>query len=305
MRPVHPSMKIILLTLLCLVPLAASTTHSVTTAAALVINFTEPLGDAKEKQLTTWINDVTNSVAGVYGRFPNPDARVVVLPARFRGWDSDSPVPFGRVTRWDGETIELYVDASRPISEFYADWTATHEFSHLMLPYLNKQGRWISEGFATYYQNILMARSGNYTPEFAWQRLAEGFDRGRESRPDLSPNDAADDGIRAARMKIYWSGAAIALMADVELRRRSGGNESLDSVLGELQLCCLPSERTWSGRRLFERLDSFIEEPLFMPLYRRYANTTGYPDPAELLQKLGVNGQQETDLAYIATEIMR
>ena len=27
------------------------------------------------------------------------------------------------------------------------------------------------------------------------------------------------------RMRVYWSGAALALMADVELRRRSGGAE--------------------------------------------------------------------------------
>ena len=33
-----------------------------------------------------------------------------------------------------GESIELFVDERRPIEDFYDEWTATHEFSHLMLP---------------------------------------------------------------------------------------------------------------------------------------------------------------------------
>ncbi|MCH9693245.1 MAG: hypothetical protein K0U72_01940 [Gammaproteobacteria bacterium] len=298
-------MKMILTLSLGLLSIVAVAAPGESRSTDLDIEFTESLGIEKERAIRTWVADVTETIASVYGRFPNPNAKVVVFPAGFRGWASDSPVPFGRVTRWDGETVELYVNESRPIDEFYADWTAMHEFSHLMLPYMNKRGRWISEGFATYYQNVLMARSGNYTADFAWQRLTEGFQRGRESRPDLSPNQAASDGVQAARMKIYWSGAAIALMADVELRRRSKGKESLDTVLGELQRCCLPSNRTWSGRRLFERLDSFVDEPLFMPLYRQYADATGYPDPAVVLQSLGIEGQKKAEQSYIATGIMR
>jgi predicted metalloprotease with PDZ domain len=85
-------------------------------------------------------------------------------------------------------------------------------------------------------------------------------------------------------MKIYWSGAALALMADVELRHRSGGAESLDLVLDRMQACCLPSRRTWSGRELFEKFDSLIDEPLFVRLYERYANTRGFPEFEPLLE---------------------
>ena len=113
-------------------------------------------------------------------------------------------------------------------------------------------------------------------------------------------------------MKIYWSGAAIALLADVELRQRSNGEESLDSVLGKLQECCLPSDRTWSGTELFGKLDTLIDEPVFMPLYRRYANTTGFPDVRPLLDSLGVEVEDgevqlraRAQLATIRSSIMR
>ena len=90
-------------------------------------------------------------------------------------------------------------------------------------------------------------------------------------------------------MKIYWSGAAIALLADIELRERSGGKESLDVALDRLQHCCLPSKRKWSGPDLFTKLDSLVNEPVFMPMYKRYANKAGFPDVQPVLKRLGVD----------------
>lgn len=256
--------------------------------ATLNIEIRRPIADEKADEIVKWLRATALAINQTYGRFPNPAPRIVVIPSADRFWGDNSAVVFGRVTRRGQETIELFVNADRPISEFYGDWTATHEFSHLMLPLLSQRYRWISEGFASYYQNILMSRAGHYSPEFAWQRLGEGLERGRASRPELTLNQAAAGGIRGARMKIYWSGAAIALLADVELRHRSNGTESLDSVLGQLQECCLPSRSRWSGIRLFEKLDSFLDEPVFMPLYRQHANSEGFPDTESLFRALGV-----------------
>jgi hypothetical protein len=265
--------------------------------ATLNIEVRQPVDDKKAAQIIEWVQATADTVELAYGRFPNPNARIIVIPSTENAWGSDSPVIYGRVTRNNGETVELFVDPDRPIDEYYSDWTATHEFSHLMLPLLSQRYRWISEGFATYYQNVLMSRAERYTPEFAWQRLSEGFERGRESRPDLSPNEAASGGIRLARMKIYWSGAAIALMADITLRERSNGRESLDQALGQLQSCCLPSRRRWSGKELFEKLDTFVDTPVFMPLYRAYANEEGFPDIAPLLSELGVSMNQDGSIS--------
>lgn len=256
--------------------------------AKLHITVLQPVDDEKALQLVDWLRAASTSVSLVYGRFPNPSPRVIVQPTGRGYWGGNSPVPFGRVMRDDGERVELYVNVDRPIEEFYGDWTATHEFSHLMLPYVSPRNKWISEGFASYYQNVLMSRAGHYTATEAWKKLSDGFERGRRSRPELSLNDAAEAGVRRARMKIYWSGAAVALLADVQLRERSGGRESLDSALDSLQRCCLPSKRTWTGPELFSKLDSFVAEPVFMPLYRQYANTAGFPNVGPALERLGV-----------------
>ena len=236
--------------------------------------------------LIDWVTAAATDVSLTYGYFPNPSPQVVVIPVS-SSWSS-SPVPFGRVIRDGGETVELFINPSKSQEEFLGDWTATHEFSHLMVPYLQSRFHWISEGFAQYYQNILMARAGAYDEREAWQKIYAGLERGRKSRPELSPNEAASGGVRSARMKVYWSGAALALMADVTLRERSGGEESLDTVLQRLQACCLPSQETWTGPEFFTKLDSLIDEPVFMPLYRRYADTAGFPDTSETFRRLGL-----------------
>jgi len=233
-----------------------------------------------------WIGTTAGDISLAYGRYPNPSPQVVVVPVFESG--GDSAVPFGRVIRDGGETVQFFINPEKPLADYMADWTATHEFSHLMLPYLTRRHRWMSEGFAQYYQNVLLARTGTYDEVYAWQKLYDGFERGRQSRPELSPNEAADGDIRSGLMKVYWSGAALALMADVQLRERSGGRESLDTVLGQLQNCCLPADRVWTGTELFIKLDTLIDEPVFMPLYRRYADTAGFPDTSDLLARLGV-----------------
>lgn len=233
-----------------------------------------------------WVQATATDVSLAYGYFPNPSPQVVVIP--ISSGRSSSPVPFGRVIRDGGETVELFVNPSAPQAEFLTDWTATHEFSHMMVPYLHSEYRWISEGFAQYYQNVLLTRAGAYEELEAWQKIHAGLERGRQSRPELSPNGAASGSVRSARMKVYWSGAALALMADVTLREKSGGEESLDTVLMRFQECCLPSPDVWTGPEFFQKLDSLTSAPVFMPLYRRYADTAGFPDTSEYLERLGV-----------------
>ena len=63
-------------------------------------------------------------------------SQVVVIPVGGSRRNSRSAVPFGRVIRDGGETVELLVDQTQPLENLLGDWTATHEFSHLMLPYL-------------------------------------------------------------------------------------------------------------------------------------------------------------------------
>ena len=273
--------------------------------ATLRVAMLDGTREMNNEAVTNWLMATATDISLAYGQFPNPSPQVVVVPVSSSR--SSSPVPFGRVIRDGGETIELFVNPDQPLERYLEDWTATHEFSHLMHPYLQSEHHWITEGFAQYYQNVLLARAGAYEAEQAWQKLYAGYERGRKSRPELSPNDAASGNARGGRMKVYWSGAALALMADVTLRERSGGEQTLDTVMAKFRECCLPSDRTWTGQEFFAELDKLAAgEPVFMPLYRRYADTAGFPDTGPVFERLGLrvsNGKVRIRRSGELTEI--
>jgi hypothetical protein len=256
--------------------------------ATLRVSLLNGVDGMDKDSIVRWISATATDVSLAYGRFPNPSPQVVVIPVGDSRKNSRSAVPFGRVIRDGGETVELQIDQTQSLEALLADWTATHEFSHLMLPYVERKHRWISEGFAQYYQNVLLTRSGAYDDLYAWQKIYDGYERGRKSRPELSPNEASTGEVRTGLMKVYWAGAAIALMADVQLRERSAGKESLDHILERFQTCCLPSDRVWSGPELFEQFDALASSPVFIPLYRRFADTAGFPDTSEVFGRLGL-----------------
>lgn len=265
----------------------------------LAVTVFQPKTKISAEEIFDWVQSTASNVTLAYDRFPSPGAHVFIIPAGTAKREGRSGL-FGRVIRDGGEIVEFRLDENQPIEDYYGHWTATHEFSHLLLPYVYTRHRWISEGFAQYHQNVLLARAGTYTENAAWQNLYDGFERGRNSSPRLSPNSAAADRDRASTMKVYWSGAALALMADVELRRRSDGRESLDVVLDRLQQCCLPSPSSWDGIELLEQMDSLVETPVFVPLYDRMADVDGFPDVSPLLISLGL--EIEGDVVMLSSD---
>jgi hypothetical protein len=229
--------------------------------ARIRLAVTDAAPRADDAAIAEWIGEAARAVGTLYGRFPLPSPQVVVVPIGRRA----EPVPWAQVQRGGGAAAHFFVDQHRPLDEFREDWTATHELSHMLLPHVSRDDAWLSEGVASYYQNVLRARAGMIRPEEAWEKLYAGFGRGRAEADEATLAEAsARMHERGVFMRVYWSGAAIALIADVALRRESGGERSMDAALEGLADCCLPSYRTWTARELLTRLDAlegFLSEP--------------------------------------------
>jgi hypothetical protein len=107
--------------------------------------------DSTERaKLRAWLDRVSRAVLSAYGRLPLPEVQVLVIPVGQlgrSGHGSNNPqaVHFGQSIRGQGNALELLVDPSRPGEEFADDWTAVHELSHLMHPYLGDRGTWLAE----------------------------------------------------------------------------------------------------------------------------------------------------------------
>ena len=242
-------------------------------------------------KMLRWLQAALENVQGAYGKLPRQEPQVVIVPIGEKG----EPVPFGRVIRGGGGAVQFFVDPSYSLQRFTADWTATHELSHLLLPFVSRNGAWLSEGLATYYQNVLMARAGEYSERKAWQKLHEGFQRGiRNTRPGQTLLDASRNMRRdGAYMRVYWTGTAIALLADLELRRRTGGRISLDVAMQRFADCCLPSDKMWQARDVMQRLDQLVGEAVFVQLHDRYVESSDFPELHDAYRALGVQLRQD------------
>ena len=167
------------------------------------------------------------------------------------------------------------------------DWTATHEFSHLLIPYVSSRDRWLSEGLASYYQNLLRARDGRLSDQQAWQKLHDGFQRGERGTNGGTLAEATRSG-HGSIMRVYWSGAAMLLKADTRLRERTDNRQSLDSVLRALNKCCMEPGKRWKAWDLLEELDRLSGLSVFTDTYREHVHTDSFPDLGDIYDDLGL-----------------
>jgi len=265
------------------------------------------LSAAQKEKFRQWIKESVLAVASVFGSFPQPHPQVLVIPAGHRHTASLG----GQVIRGGGLAAVLLVDENRSLEEFTHGWTATHEFSHMLFPYISSRDRWLSEGLASYYQNVLRARNGRLTETQAWQKLYEGFKRGEAGTHGGSLAQAAREGWRST-MRVYWSGAAMMLQADMQLRAASDGRQSLDTALESLSRCCMENGRTWRAKEMFTQLDTLTGTKIFSTLYAQHVPAESFPDMHATWQHLGVNTRhnrvsllEDAPLIKVRTSIMK
>ncbi|HEY7510237.1 MAG TPA: hypothetical protein VIG50_08290, partial [Vicinamibacteria bacterium] len=163
-----------------------------------------------------WVERAVRAVAAVYGRLPVPRVAVIVLPGGRR------PVGFGTTLGHGGASIMVWLGAQATEDDLRHDWVLTHEMAHLGLPNLPRDQRWLEEGLATYVEPFARARAGYITDEDAWRGLVAGLPKGL-------PRDG-DGGLDGTRSwgRTYWGGALFYLLADLEIRERTGNRRSLD-----------------------------------------------------------------------------
>lgn len=255
--------------------------------------------------LVRWVQATAAQVVTVTPRFPVPTLQVVVTPVLGNGLfeRGGAVVPMARVLRDGGNGLQIYVNQSADVTALLSDPTASHEFAHLLLPFVERQGAWLSEGMASYYQNVLRARAGIITTETAFRNLAAGFSRGRGNRRYAL---TLADSIRAngdnVVMRTYWSGAAIALMVDVALRTRDRDGSlpasSLDAVLAQFVACCLPSARTWTAEEVTAKFDALSGGSTFALLADRWLHAREFPDPLPAWSRLGISVGPTQELVF-------
>ena len=140
---------------------------------------------------------------------------------------------------------------------------------HFGMPFVQATDAWFSEGYATYYQEVVRARASLYRPELepdespaeaqvrsALEHIAWGFGRAARSRRGQSLRDASRlMHQQGGYQKVYWGGAGAWMKVDLALREATSGDHGLDDLMREIWTCCADKPGVWTAERLLEILE--------------------------------------------------
>jgi len=239
-----------------------------------------------------WLTTAAETVAGLYGDFPTPSMQVVVVPYPGGG----DPVYFGMALRGGGPAVQLLISGAAQDREFPGEWVTIHEFLHHGMPFVQHADAWMSEGFVTYYTEVLRARAGLRTQLTSWDALLSGFARGSRSGDGMTlAEESAQMHENHAYQRVYWGGAAIALLLDVALRE---AGSSLDAAMRHLDTCCADALQIWRADDILGEWDRWlgrgatvraVAEPVLQRAGGPWRADGTLPELSAVYRKLGVN----------------
>lgn len=250
---------------------------------------------AGDDAVDAWARDAGEGAMRIYGHLPAPRIQFLAVAGPGEG--------VGLGTSWRGGVgVSILVGRDTGAEGLRRDWTAAHEVLHLGMPHVQRPDAWFYEGVVTYYTYVARARIGRISEQEAWAALHDGFGRGAATGTDRTLREESRDMHRTyAYWRVYWGGAAWALLADVALRRRG---RSLDEVMRHWANCCRDRGEPEQADALLRRADDWLGEALLRPLADRWLGTAAFPALEEVYEALGVRptGRSSVELIDEAPE---
>lgn len=233
--------------------------------------------DPSHALVTRWVRDSAMAVARFWGGFPVKHALVIVMPTKGR-----ASVVFGKLLPDSSPAIVVRVGQHADCESLYKDWVLVHELFHTGSPSYLGEGKWFDEGLATYYEPLIRARAGWLDERDVWREFAHAMPEGLPS--------LASKGLDSARSYkgIYWGGAIMVLLADMQMRQASGGRRGLEdgmrAVLGDGG----DATRVWGLSRTLRTADNAVGTRVLERLAAEHAHRADPVALDKVLRRLGV-----------------
>ena len=244
----------------------------------------DDFSSSEKKKLTAWILHAEQGLSRLLGELPY---RYSVHFHRFnRG---RGPTPWANTDKRRGRAVHFYVNTAYSSSAFQKDWTASHELSHLIFPYIGKEGRWFAEGLASYLQYQIMYASGTINWRQATNRYAERFRAASKQRAygDLAITSLSNlPSLKGANVRLYWGGASYFMQVDRRLQQEK--NIRLTDVITAYMECCMFRDYS-SAEQMIEVFDNISESEIFTSNYETSVNRRGFPETRDGLSWLAEN----------------
>lgn len=244
-----------------------------------LIEVTLPEGgfDLAPPALVQWVTTAARAVAAYYGEFPTANAKVIVRSVQDR-----AGVLNGTTYGGDPPHTIMRVGQSTTARQLDDDWTMTHEFVHLAFPGMDRQHHWLEEGQATYIEPIARAQIGTLTAERVWGDMMRDMHQG-----EPGPSDRGLD-FTHTWGRTYWGGAMFCLLADVQIRERTGNRAGLQQALRGVLKAGGNIEYDWPIEDALQAADDAVKVPVLTELYGQMKDKSSPVDFGALWQRLGV-----------------
>jgi hypothetical protein len=229
-----------------------------------------------------WIKASARAVSTYYGRFPVSSLRLLLVPvdgARVRG---------GTTWGYRGAAIRLPLGRDSTEADLKRDWVIVHEMVHTALPDLDDRYNWLSEGLAVYVEPIARVQAGDLTAQEIWQAVMRDMPKGLPQAGDQGLDNTDTWGRK------YWGGAMFCLLADVEIRKRTGNRLGLQDAMRGVLAAGGNHEQDWSIDRVLTTADKAVGVDVLTRLHDEMGPKPVTPDLAALWRDLGVKAQGES-----------
>jgi hypothetical protein len=244
--------------------------------ATIDVSFDSDQFDLDRTALLDWVMQSARAVTAYFGRFPVTHARVRILLSQ-RGRISNG-MSFGE----PAARCRISVGQHATMVDLNDDWELTHEMVHFGFPSVEERHRWIEEGIATYVEPIARAQVGRLTAEQVWGGMVRGMPQGLPQAGDRGLDNTHTWG------RTYWGGAIFCLLADIEIRKRTGNAKGLQDALRAINRVGGTIESDWPLERAIEVGDHATHGETLMELYKQMASKPVAVDLPDLWKQLGV-----------------
>jgi hypothetical protein len=227
--------------------------------------------------LMAWLERSAKAASVYFGKFPVSSARILIVPV------PGSDVQGGASWGFGGAAIRLFVGSEVTEAEFRDDWVAVHEMTHLAQPDIREPHLWLAEGIATYVEPIARVQAGQLSAETIWGDMVRDMPKGLPG-----PGDRGLDGTPTWG-RTYWGGAIFCLIADIEIRKRTGNKAGLQQALRGIVAAGGTIEYGWPIDRILRVGDKATGTTVLTDLYAKMGDKPYAPDLDALWRDLGVS----------------
>jgi hypothetical protein len=232
--------------------------------------------DLSHEVILDWVARGVRAVAAYYGRLPDLHSRLLIVPIDGAG------VRGGTTFGYRGPAIRLAVGSDSTQADIDADWKSVHEMVHLAQPDFSSEHTWLAEGLAVYIEPIARVQAGQLTAKKIWHEMARDMPQGLPR--------ASDGGLEGTTSwgRTYWGGAIFCLLADVEMRKRSGNSLGLQDAMRGVIAAGGTHDNSWPIERFISVGDRAVGMSVLAELYAKMGTQAYTPDLAALWRDLGV-----------------